>query len=277
MVTVAGCGLFSLLDNKGSIALYLADIPVNEVDHVYITIDEVQIHRTTEGWEMINDFADYGGSRTFDLLTLRFDEELLGQQYVPSGDYTQIRLITVEEESYIVFADDREDQTLKIPSGPQTGLKINYNFIVEEGTVTELILDVDVREILIEAGASGQFLLKPHAFKVIDTKYAGTITGQILDEDEEVIDDVDVVIKAYTEEEGEPVVTTVALREEDEEGRPGGSFLLRGLVEGTYTLKAMAEGYEEQEIEDIEVLAGEIKELEDVILLHALSDGDGEE
>lgn len=270
-VVVGGCSS-SGTGGTGDLALSIADAPVNDIKHVYVTLNEVKVHSNEQGWSTINNFSDDpNGEKKVDLLALRFDDELLGQKTLPEGTYNQIRLIVAAKEegtkpsgtgginptelgkSYIVYEND-DTENIFIPSGVQTGLKINHNFTIQDGVIKRLVLDNDVSKILKNAGNSGKIILRPTAIEVIDKVISGNIEGIVLgDEDgngtiddldgdgnlDEAITSYDVTIEAL-DSDGNVVKSTVAITEAMD-SREAGSFLLRGLKEGTYTINAYAE------------------------------------
>ncbi|MFW6308857.1 MAG: DUF4382 domain-containing protein, partial [bacterium] len=303
-IVLTGCeGLFTESDGSGTLALNIADRPVNNVEKVLVTIDEVQVNREGESWETINDFEDEeGGEKEFDLMTLRFDKDLLGEELLPSGTYEQIRLIVAADEegsdpteagkSKVVYKDETtDDDNIFIPSGTQTGLKINHNFEIQEDTITELTLDVNVSEMLHAAGNSGKIILKPTAIDILDEIISGEVEGRVVDHNGDPIDDQDVIVEAINEDDevaADTVATTEPTYERDEDGeiitdedgnkvvdKPAGSFRLRGLPEdGIYSVDAYIEDedgnkiYEAEEIiEGVEVEAGEVTELEDNLVI----------
>jgi len=237
----------TLSSGSGELALSLADAPVNNVAEVNVTLSEVQVSRVNDGqevWETINDFTDNGEEATFDLLTLRFDQELLGQKMLEAGHYNQIRLILASQNSEIVFKDNTV-RTLTVPSGTQTGLKINHDFTIEDGKITRLLLDADVSKIMHSAGKSGKIILRPTAIKIIDQVISGDIQGRVVDTAGQAITGNDVIVEAWND--GTKMASTIATAEAmdtnndeiiDENDKPAGSFLLRGLEEGTYTITA---------------------------------------
>ncbi len=289
-------------DGTGNFALFLADKPVNNVDKVLVTISEVQIIRSDTGIETINDFSDNGGEMQFDLLDLRFNETLLGQQLLPAGVYEQIRLIVAAEEqgngidnnsqkSKVIYKDGTED-TLFIPSGNQTGLKINHEFTIEDGVVTRLILDADVSKIMHSTGNSnnnGDIVLRPTAIKVIDKVISGNIEGIVLDTNgnniyDSLEENYDVMVEAIQNSETKQSTVVIAenySKDTDGDGivdieKPAGSFFLRGLSKGTYSLRAYivdADGnedtntYKATTIENIVLDAGETYTLPETIKL----------
>ncbi|MFP4661537.1 MAG: DUF4382 domain-containing protein [Halanaerobiales bacterium] len=290
-------------EGSGELVLFLADKPVNNVDKVLVTISEVQVKRTDTEWETINSFEENGGEQEFDLMQLRFDDTLLGQRSLPAGHYEQIRLIVAADENGIgngkghnagksrVIYEDGTSDDIFIPSGTQTGLKINHDFIIEDGVITRLVLDADVSKIMHRAGNSSKIILRPTAIDVIDKVISGNIEGRVLDENgnniyDSIAEEYDVVVEAY--QNGEVVKSTVAVAEEytkdtnDDDSditKPAGTFFLRGLLEGTYTLKAyvadVADGevieetttYQPTTVENVNVAAEETTILDSTIKL----------
>jgi hypothetical protein len=296
VLSLTGCSSNNSSDGYGELALNIADRPVNDVAEVLVTIDEVQVHR--DGiWEVINDFKDEGGEKEFDLLKLRFEKALLGQERLAAGEYDQIRLIVASEDgngdpkelikSRVVYKEEinKDDDKLFIPSGMQTGLKINHDFIVQEGAVTELTIDVDVANMLNEAGNSGIIILGPTSIKIIDEIVSGSIAGQVLDgtlNPPEAVTDEDVNVEAYENdadiESDDPVASTVALSEEDDDGRVAGSFFLRGLEAGTYKIKAYtSDGGLNTLKEGIKVNAEETTDVGEILLEAVTSEEESSE
>ncbi len=284
-------------DGTGTFALFLADKPVNNVDKVLVTISEVQVKKTDTQWETINDFSDTDGELEFDLMQLRFNETLLGQQMLAAGNYEQIRLIVAADEngkgngnnsgkSRVVYQDGSEDDEIFIPSGTQTGLKISHNFTIQDGIITRLVLDADVSKIMHVAGNSGKIILRSTAIDVINKIISGNIEGRILaDNGEGIYEPItksDVVIEAI--QNGQVIKSTVALAEDHTEEtidgdvvtKLAGTFFLRGLPEGTYSLKAYVVNtdsvednttYQSTTIENVNVIAEQTNVLENDVYL----------
>ena len=76
---------------EGSLSLSLTDSAINSVDEVWVTISEIQVHSSDEGWFPLE--SDVSFPLTVDLLTLQNGiTESLGLSDIPKGHYTQIRL-----------------------------------------------------------------------------------------------------------------------------------------------------------------------------------------
>jgi hypothetical protein len=93
----------------------------------------------------------------YDLLTLQDGvTALLGDATVPSGDYAQLRLVvdsarlTLEDGSS--FADGSATRTLKVPSGSQTGIKVNFAGGLHITDDTDLLIDFSVTDNFVFQG-----------------------------------------------------------------------------------------------------------------------------
>ncbi len=289
MVFVVGCEINDLLDgDSGELALSVADAPVNEIDEVVITLDRIEVKGDDTDWQEFTDFD--GGTKTVNLLELRFDEELIGQEELQEGVYEQIRLILSAKEdvqgiegqigdSYVSYKGEyegREKDNLFIPSGQQTGLKIDYEFMIEEGTISEILLDFDVREILKNMPEQAPFgyILSPEAINTINKQETADVEGRVVDQDQEPITDNDVIIDVKNEAD-EIIGSTVATIEEMDD-RAEGAFKLRGLETGIYYISAyvedkdgniIAETEEDIEIEIVETGSGIVVNIEENIVV----------
>jgi hypothetical protein len=90
----------------------------------------------------------------------------LGQTSLPAGKYTQLRLVLVENGATAPFPNavvpiGGSETDLKVPSGSQSGLKIDADVDVVAGKTTRLVLDFDACKSVVRRGNSGQFNLRP--------------------------------------------------------------------------------------------------------------------
>ena len=266
VLIIGGCSSSddSLSSDSGELALSISDAPVNNAKNVFVTLDKVEVHSQEQGWILINDFESdqyNNGELEVDLLDLRFDDQLLGQKSLPEGTYEQIRLYVATRDqdvndpttlgkSYVVYKDSSgqvQEDNIFIPSGVQSGLKIDHTFTIEQGTIKQLLLDNDVSKLLNQAGQSNKIMLRPTAIDIIDKQSSGNIEGIVKadtnnDGSNEAITKYDVVVEAL-DAEGNLIKSTVATTTEttEDKTRPAGSFKLRGLAEGNYQINAYAE------------------------------------
>ena len=82
---------------------------------------------------------------------------LLGDAELPAGQYDQIRLVLGDENVVVV---DGVEHDLRVPSGRQSGFKIQHVFTIAEGETYAAILDIDAARSVHRTG-HGQYMLRP--------------------------------------------------------------------------------------------------------------------
>jgi len=197
MVTLAGCGGGS--DGGGSggtgaVSLSVIDAPVDDAVKVCITFDTVEF-KGDSGSTIVNldepekiNLLDFQGDNTAPLLV---DQEL------PAGNYQWIRLgvdavrdsnggtgdsgdpeVCDGEGSYIVM-NDGGVYNLYVPSGAQSGLKLNRGFNVPANGQIYLTADFDLRQsITAPPGQAPDVKLRP-TIRLVEINDAGTLAGTV--------------------------------------------------------------------------------------------------
>lgn len=158
---------------QGQIKITMVDAPAG-YDEVNIVVTRVEVHKagtdSSSGWFVINNNA-----ATYDLLTLRNGASVvLGNNSLDAGHYTQIRLIIGTGSNVVV---DGITYPLEVPSGEQTGIKLNHQFEIRSDLIYELLLDFDAERSIVLTG-NGQYKLKP-VIRLVPTVISGTISGNI--------------------------------------------------------------------------------------------------
>lgn len=176
----------------------LTDAPHELLESAVVTIGAV--HLVPGDGEPHVLLTDDGGE--FDLLDLRNGVTAeLADLEIPAGRYTQLRMIVTSAEVTLLegyeFRDGSRTQSLKVPSGPQSGIKISLHAADQpedgEGELGEgieitgeetLVVDFDVAQNFklqgnpnTPAGIKG-FLFTPHLRAVVLTD-AGSISGTV--------------------------------------------------------------------------------------------------
>lgn len=244
---LAGCnGGGSSSSSTGTLSLSLTDASSSDYKAVFVTIDDVMVHlggneNNPNHWKSVDMPISPLTVNLFDLVNgVRED---LGLVDLDAGRYTQMRLIigTYPNPDDHPFANYVITNTeppvtheLKIPSGYNTGFKVVHGFTINDDQMTELILDFDATRSVVQAGSSGQWLLKPTVKAVEEQGYA-IIKGRVTDDAIEPsgIDGVLVTVQKYDELAADPkdVVEIVASTltdsiETDSDGTELGHFKL---------------------------------------------------
>ena len=167
----------------GTLRLSLTDAPACGYDSVFVTVEKVRIHRSGSASD-----ADAGWSevvlatpRRVDLLTLTNGSLLpLGQTALPTGRYTQMRLVlspntASNPNANAITPTGGRETALTTPSGQQSGLKMNVDIDIAPDTVADFAIDFDACRSFVRAGNSGQILLKPvlSVIPIVSTRIIG--------------------------------------------------------------------------------------------------------
>lgn len=243
---LTGCdsALESGKSGMGTLEVRLIDAPLENVAEVNVVIDSVQVNNTDneEGWETISTPMEL-----FNLLELTNGAyAVLGEAELEAGTYEQIRLILNSEGNNLVF-EDSTTQDLIIPSGTQTGIKLNINAEIEEGFTYTLILDFDAGRSVVKAGSSGKYLLKP-VIRATNEATSGNISGTVLP--------AEAKSQVHAIADSDTLTSTFA-------DTTDGTFKIMGLEEGSYTVafEPRNETYAGKDTTGVEVAVGETNDL----------------
>ncbi len=168
----------------GSLTIGVADAPVDSAQQVVVEFTGVEVHGAAGSSITI----DYSSPKTIDLLALQggLRELLLEGQTLDTGQYSWIRLAVNAEadgvlDSYIVT--DTGSYELRIPSGSESGLKLNTPFTIYEDRETDFTVDFDLRQSVHnpdgQTGPLGAvYLLRP-TLRLLDSNETGRIAGTL--------------------------------------------------------------------------------------------------
>ena len=199
--------------DKAKLQVYLTDDPGN-YDEVIIDVQDIKINYSTDsadGWQSLSNVR----VGSYDILKLvDGNDTLLGDAELDAGKIEQIRLI-LGPNNYVKI--DGQTIPLQTPSAQQSGLKLNIHQDVNAGVTYKLLLDFDAARSIVQTG-NGKYILKP----VIRTSLqavGGSVRGYVLPDSLRTavfaLQGTDTVAGTYTS---------------------GGSYMLKGLDAGTYTL-----------------------------------------
>jgi len=164
----------------GSVRVQLTDAPLDAagVTQVLISVGEVRVHNSEDksvdkngnpdanagsdgatgtGWIVL---CNNSPAKVYDLMALRNDvrADLCGAKATEMvlGKITQIRLGVTAAS--VVTAGGTYD--MKVPSGPQSGLKIPVNRDLHRNETMTLVLDLDAEKSVVDHG-NGTYSFKP--------------------------------------------------------------------------------------------------------------------
>ncbi|HEU4951859.1 MAG TPA: DUF4382 domain-containing protein [Holophagaceae bacterium] len=182
---LAGTALLGLLacggssssgGSTGSMNVHLVDGPIGGYQHVYLNIQQVQIHGP-DGWTTLS-----SPNQTYDLLSLTngISATLANGATLPAGHYEQMRLILGSGNTVVL--SDGSTHALTVPSGMQTGVKLIVSFQVQAGTTEDVYIDFDAAHSIqvVQAGASDKYLLRP-TVRAFDKLATGSVSGTLTD------------------------------------------------------------------------------------------------
>lgn len=124
-----------------------------DVDAIWLNLVEIRLVPKTG-----NIITVSNQPKQINLLAMKDDAApLFADTLLPQGSYTQIRLVLAAENGYVV--KDGQQFSLKVPSGAQSGLKIDGDFTVVSGLILRLTLDFSVDSLHWNKGQG--YMLKP--------------------------------------------------------------------------------------------------------------------
>ncbi len=230
----------------GTLSLAITDAPVDRAEAVFVEFDRITL-KHQDGERLV---FEYDEPRKIDLLALQGEEyePLLIDEEVPAGRYEWVRLGVLPHDSvqtpgnklttsYIQFPADPDLPAspvyLEIPSGLQTGLKLQGGFVVPVNDFASYTIDFDLRRSIVTVPRGGNhedpdYMLKP-VVRMIDNAEVGHLWGVV---DFTLLPDVDAcpdtgAVYVFEGDDAE-------LIDMQEDAGPVATALLRDRDDGTY-------------------------------------------
>lgn len=178
--TLALAACFSDDDTAGTLTLSVTDAPVDDATAVVVEFTGVELKPAGEDRVVI----EFDEPRRIDLLALQGNasEALLEEESVPVGEYEWIQVNVNAErlihDSYIVFEDGGQE-SLFMPSGAETGLRLASGFVVPVTGEVDFTIDFDLRKSIANPESFNvDYTLRP-ALRLVDNTEAGSIAGTV--------------------------------------------------------------------------------------------------
>ncbi len=137
----------------GQVSVRLTDAPNPGIASADVWVSRVYLVGGDSGVNISTTPAQY------DLLSLQGGvTTLLGSSLIPVGDYEQLRLVVdsarITLAGSATFSDGSNTRTLKVPSGMQTGIKVNFGGPVHVAPgQTTLVVDFDASRSFVFTGS----------------------------------------------------------------------------------------------------------------------------
>jgi hypothetical protein len=146
LVTLAGCD--SSDSGSAELEVLLTDAPSDYIESADVTFSRVYLKGGPNDVDLLDPSED---TVTYDLIELRDGlEARLAGGLIPADEYHQLRMVvdsaTVTLVDGVTFTDGSSTATLFVPSGMQSGIKVQLSepIVAEDGSLTILVVDFDV-------------------------------------------------------------------------------------------------------------------------------------
>lgn len=149
-VAITACDS-SDVSSTANISVRLTDMPFpfDDADSANVTIQRVELIGDDDSTSA---FVLSDSVQAFNLLDLQNGVTArLASEDVPIGNYSQLRIIVAEDASVVM--KDSASYDLKIPSGSQTGIKLNLPEVeLSEADSVDVVVDFNVEESFVVRG-----------------------------------------------------------------------------------------------------------------------------
>lgn len=166
----------------GKLSIALKDAPIDSAEAVVVEFTGVEIQGQGERVDI-----DFDSAKSIDLMQLTGTEYevIVPATDMAAGQYQWIRLkVNAAQgvmDSYIDIQGDMglERHSLYVPSGTETGLKLNRPFIVAAGAQVDFTIDFDLRKSVHKPESANQdYKLRP-TLRIVNNIEAGHIEGTV--------------------------------------------------------------------------------------------------
>lgn len=151
VAALSGC----ISEGTGTLVLQITDAPGDlNITEALVTISHVEVHlssfgnNTTAGWYTIVEEP-----QTFNLIELVDATEILGEENLSAGWYTQIRLYV--DEALVTINGTQHNLTI-----PSKTVKLIKPFRIEGNVTTTLTLDFDIQK-SVHPADDGKYIMNP--------------------------------------------------------------------------------------------------------------------
>jgi hypothetical protein len=192
LVMFYGCSSGGGAASTGVLKLAITDKPSDNYAAAVVSVKEIRV--VPAGMENVHDndpglpvVASFTPAKVIDVMQLNFVQMALGETVLPSGSYSQIRLILEPNPSgqgqqpanYIVLKSDLATRIpLTTPSAQQSGLKVLGPIEIRPGIINAVMIDFDPNTAIV-ARQNGDYNLKPTGIRLVRMAEIISLYGSI--------------------------------------------------------------------------------------------------
>lgn len=186
LAACSGSGGSDMTSGRGGVAnskltLSITDAAVDSASEVWVEFTGVTLHLGSDSSSNSEIVFNFNSPKRINLLSLQGVNatELIDEAIIPAGNYEWVRLHVTAEldgvyDSTIVL-DDGSEYELYIPSGYQTGLKLNKGFTLRPNAEFNYTIDFDLRKSVIY---NTDYYLRP-TLRLVNNATTATIIGTV--------------------------------------------------------------------------------------------------
>ena len=171
---------YSAGNDSGYASFYVTDAPIDEAKQVIVAFTAIEVI-SVDGAVTIFEFPE---EKKIDLLQLQgtASETLLNNIELAVGEYQSIRLQVNAKQDDIydswIEMNDGTQFELNIPSGDQSGLKINHHFSISKDESLSFTIDFDLRKSLSLNENKQLVNLRP-VLRIVSNDEVGHVKGWV--------------------------------------------------------------------------------------------------
>lgn len=194
--------------DTGQVTFKMTDAPA-AYDAVYVEVTGVEVHSDVSGWVTMGNVH----AGVYNLLDLaNGTDTILATADLPVGTISQVRLILGSNNSIVVGGST---YPLTIPSGSESGLKINVHYDVAANVNNVILVDFDAGASVHQTG-NGVYKLQPVIRAIVAT--TGSISGSVFPA---------ILSSVYVVSGTDTISTTTNVV---------GQFMIQGVLPGSYNV-----------------------------------------
>ena len=224
------------LNSKANVNVVMTDSPAS-FSALLINIDRIELHKSgasqNTGWETISDQP-----KQVNIMSLTNGQTtLLGSNKIAAGNYDMMRLVLGTGNKIVIGGQSYD---LTIPSGMQSGIKINTNLTINGGENSNLLLDFNASQ-SITLNGNLNYILKP-VINLVNPNTDGNLKGTI-----SPVSAKAAIIASDSQDTSATYADTTS-----------GKFTVVGLKAGTYTVQIFSNSsaYNDTTINKVQINAG---------------------